>query len=322
MPITFRCEKCKTSLTVPNAFAGRTGRCPKCGAKATAPITPLGGPLPLVWVAAAIYDFESVQGTPAAQTATRLTPPGIPVAVPVSAADLSAISNGSPTALAPGGVIPISPTPLATPAPTNLAAGGTAIPLTVPAGSPGASLPPKSRKPTETWGSKVPPPLIPASPTSSPSSATGRLKKSASASNPLQDPVPVESPKDSGELPILQDLQDLQDRDEESADSVTAEVVGPRLTVVSEGRTQGIVFPMGDSRCVVLGRDPNNEVAIPSGAISRQHCQIERKGDEFIITDLGSANGTLVNSEHTISALVKDGDYIQVGDVLLLFNTD
>jgi len=95
---------------------------------------------------------------------------------------------------------------------------------------------------------------------------------------------------------------------------------GPRLTIVSEGRLNGISYGLAEHRCAVVGRDQKNEVAVPSSAISRHHCQIERGAQGYTVTDLGSANGTLVNGQHTISQQLKAGDYIQVGDTLLRFD--
>ncbi len=72
----------------------------------------------------------------------------------------------------------------------------------------------------------------------------------------------------------------------------------------------------------MLGRDESNEVSLPSTAVSRHHCQIERSGRRFFLTDLGSANGTLVNGDATISTELNEGDAIQIGDILLRFAED
>lgn len=56
---------------------------------------------------------------------------------------------------------------------------------------------------------------------------------------------------------------------------------------------------------VVLGREPPADVCIPEQAVSRQHARITFDGSRWILTDLGSRNGTLV-----------DGSFIQ-GDIEL-----
>lgn len=47
----------------------------------------------------------------------------------------------------------------------------------------------------------------------------------------------------------------------------------------------------------VLGRSTKSDVVIADEALSRSHCQIEYDGENFYITDLGSANGVLVNGK-------------------------
>jgi len=61
-----------------------------------------------------------------------------------------------------------------------------------------------------------------------------------------------------------------------------------------------------------LGRDPACEVALSESAISRQHCRIERRGDEWILKNL-SDNGTRLNRKLVDEAVLSDGDDIRVG---------
>src|SRR5947209_6801231 len=46
---------------------------------------------------------------------------------------------------------------------------------------------------------------------------------------------------------------------------------------------------------VLVGRDPSVSALIADQRVSRQHARITRAGDEFILEDLGSANGTHVD---------------------------
>jgi pSer/pThr/pTyr-binding forkhead associated (FHA) protein len=83
----------------------------------------------------------------------------------------------------------------------------------------------------------------------------------------------------------------------------------------------GKVQPLATGKPTVVGRDPTAEVSIPSERISRRHCQFEPTEDGvFVLADLGSSNGTLVNQERLAGRKVLlGGEYIQVGDVLLRF---
>jgi len=70
----------------------------------------------------------------------------------------------------------------------------------------------------------------------------------------------------------------------------------------------------------VIGRSAECEVRVPSVAASRRHAAVVRRGDDVLLRDLGSTNGTLVNgvkivSERTLEA----GDRIEVGGVIVTF---
>jgi len=61
-----------------------------------------------------------------------------------------------------------------------------------------------------------------------------------------------------------------------------------------------------------IGRDPACEVALSEPAISRQHCRIERRGDEWVLKNL-SDNGTRLNRKLVDEAVLSDGDDIRIG---------
>lgn len=65
-----------------------------------------------------------------------------------------------------------------------------------------------------------------------------------------------------------------------------------------------------------LGRDPEGEVVIDAAAavVSRRHAEIKKSGEQFVISDLKSFNGTLVNDKRITEAVqLFDGDQIQLG---------
>jgi len=73
----------------------------------------------------------------------------------------------------------------------------------------------------------------------------------------------------------------------------------------------------------VFGRSSSVDVHIELRSISRKHARIDRhcKDDveSYVITDLNSSNGTLVNNVSVNSAPLKNGDKIRMGDVLFKF---
>ncbi|MFE4970461.1 FHA domain-containing protein [Streptomyces sp. NPDC056660] len=81
-----------------------------------------------------------------------------------------------------------------------------------------------------------------------------------------------------------------------------------------EGLLAGERIPVLDTR-VTFGRNSENTVVISSLSVSRFHAEIvfdEDKG--YVLSDLESSNGTLVNGEEVESRLLQPGDEISLGD--------
>lgn len=70
-----------------------------------------------------------------------------------------------------------------------------------------------------------------------------------------------------------------------------------------------------------IGRGSNNDVVVGSDAVSRVHARLERRGTEFIVSDLNSTNGTFINNERKrpFNARLNQGDQIRVGDTVFKF---
>ena len=73
---------------------------------------------------------------------------------------------------------------------------------------------------------------------------------------------------------------------------------------------------------VRIGRSPENDVAIQDPSVSRLHASIERTRDGFMIQDLGSRNGVMVNGRRIGGpTLITEQDEVQLGDVILKLRT-
>ncbi len=63
-----------------------------------------------------------------------------------------------------------------------------------------------------------------------------------------------------------------------------------------------------------LGRHPNNSIQLLDKIVSKEHCIIEHRTDHWVLRDLGSLNGTFVNTERVRGeAPLKHGDEISLG---------
>ncbi len=92
--------------------------------------------------------------------------------------------------------------------------------------------------------------------------------------------------------------------------------VGAFLTVLW-GANRGMTFPLGET--AVVGRGSQVDIQLWDHAVSRQHCRLEREGGAYVLTDLGSLNGTYVNRQRVTCLPLADGDRIRVGNSLLQF---
>ncbi len=88
--------------------------------------------------------------------------------------------------------------------------------------------------------------------------------------------------------------------------------------LIVEGVDRGTRFQIGRQR-VGIGRSSENAVRIEDSEASRFHAAIQWRGSGFMLSDLGSANGTLLNGVRIEHAAVVDGDQLQVANTLLAF---
>jgi len=79
---------------------------------------------------------------------------------------------------------------------------------------------------------------------------------------------------------------------------------------------QTLALPEGE---VSIGREPANQLWAADAALSRRHCSLVRNGADIRIRDLGSRNGTRVNSVPVTEQSLQHGDEISVGLSLFLF---
>jgi adenylate cyclase len=79
-------------------------------------------------------------------------------------------------------------------------------------------------------------------------------------------------------------------------------------------------YPLGDEE-VVIGRSPDNAIVFLDSKVSRNHAKIIKVGNKYVISDLGSFNGTKVNDEIITRVVLKHGDEIRIGPARLTFYT-
>jgi pSer/pThr/pTyr-binding forkhead associated (FHA) protein len=80
-----------------------------------------------------------------------------------------------------------------------------------------------------------------------------------------------------------------------------------------------VVGPAG----ATLGRSRQNEVVLDDPNVSRRHAEIRPRGGSWVLTDLGSTNGSSLNGRRIDNPeVLKPGDQIEVGTSTLTFELE
>jgi pSer/pThr/pTyr-binding forkhead associated (FHA) protein len=101
---------------------------------------------------------------------------------------------------------------------------------------------------------------------------------------------------------------------------VEALPAGSALLVVKRGPNAGSRFLL-DRSTTSAGRHPDSDIFLDDVTVSRRHAEFRREGGEFVVVDVGSLNGTYVNREPVDTAVLANGDEVQIGKFRLVFLT-
>lgn len=94
----------------------------------------------------------------------------------------------------------------------------------------------------------------------------------------------------------------------------------PRLIVRVSPTGGDSVAELNRSR-ITIGRSARNDLCVEDPFASRLHAEVRSRGDSFWLSDLGSANGTLLNDVRmTAPVMLRDGDIIRIGETAIEFN--
>jgi pSer/pThr/pTyr-binding forkhead associated (FHA) protein len=92
--------------------------------------------------------------------------------------------------------------------------------------------------------------------------------------------------------------------------------------VISDNEGTTTVVPLVRDE-VSIGRKEGNTIRLTERNISREHCRIQRSNGSYVIHDLGSYNGVVINGQRIAGeSQVKPGDEIRIGDYTLLLQTE
>ena len=89
---------------------------------------------------------------------------------------------------------------------------------------------------------------------------------------------------------------------------------------ICNGGFEGMTYELGGEE-TLIGRNPTTDITLLDEGISREHALIlyDEEGDQYTVEDLQSTNGTKVNGKRVRSAVLTDGDELQIGHTRFRF---
>ena len=91
----------------------------------------------------------------------------------------------------------------------------------------------------------------------------------------------------------------------------------PKL-IIEQGPNPGQEIVLNND-VQVVGREQGCDVVIADASVSRRHARLSRRGEQIVVEDLGSSNGTFINGLRlSAPAALTPGDTLGLGQVVRL----
>jgi hypothetical protein len=122
-----------------------------------------------------------------------------------------------------------------------------------------------------------------------------------------------DAPAESGRTMIYSNAERLAEPLQEPARGRTRTAL-----LLFEGR-RTVVGPMG----ATLGRSRQCDIVLGDPNVSREHAEISPRGGSWVLTDLGSTNGSRINGRNVEGPeVIRPGDEIELGSTVLRFELE
>ncbi len=93
----------------------------------------------------------------------------------------------------------------------------------------------------------------------------------------------------------------------------------PHVLQIVAGEENNRTIPLGAGH-ITMGRSHEADVRVGSAELSRLHIRIEGTRTGYRVVDLDSRNGVYLNEVQIHSAELRDGDSLQLGNVLMVYH--
>jgi len=93
---------------------------------------------------------------------------------------------------------------------------------------------------------------------------------------------------------------------------------GDCYLVWTGGENKGKKVPLSSDR-TTFGRKESNTVVLQDQMVSSYHCEVTREAGGYVLRDLGSTNGCVVNGEHVSESSLSHGGKLRLGKTVFVF---
>ncbi len=93
-----------------------------------------------------------------------------------------------------------------------------------------------------------------------------------------------------------------------------------KLVLLSPGMTGRTHELKADK--TTIGRVEDNVFQIPEPSVSSHHCEVLLQGNDIVVKDLNSTNGTYINGQKVTEGPLKPGQILRLGQIEMRLETD
>ena len=133
--------------------------------------------------------------------------------------------------------------------------------------------------------------------------------------DPRGNPVPPS--EETRHIPVIDaDTEEMATDDVQAVENLPA---GSAMLLVQRGPDAGARFLL-DTDVVTVGRHPDSDIFLDDISVSRRHATFTRGDSGYVVSDLGSLNGSYVNRDRIDSDVtLTGGDEVQIGKYRLIY---
>jgi len=128
---------------------------------------------------------------------------------------------------------------------------------------------------------------------------------------------PVPPSEETRHIPVIDaDTEEMTTDDVQAVENLPA---GSAMLLVQRGPDAGARFLL-DTDVVTVGRHPDSDIFLDDISVSRRHATFTRGDSGYVVSDLGSLNGSYVNRDRIDNDVtLTGGDEVQIGKYRLIY---